>query len=169
MQVSTPLQQRCELNGANPTVGDLMSLCEENYRALQRLAPNLPRLNGPFVSSNEGGADLLLEVREQAPFTTIFRLTHLFAGPDERGCWRPDPDALLRAYHDAGQVEVLDLRQTALPVFNHYRSPALQAKWKANLFVSKWLSYCLSQGHHFPPPVATLPQHNSPRELTPAP
>mgnify|MGYP002395330612 CR=1 FL=1 len=141
-----------------------MSLCEENYRAMLRLAPNLHRLRGPFVSCKDGGADLLLEVREQAPFTTLFRLTHLFAGPDDIGCWRPDPDAMLRAYHDAGQVEVLDLRQTALPVFSHYASPALQAKWKANLFVSKWLSYCLSQGHSFPP-VATRPLLDSPRAL----
>jgi hypothetical protein len=166
MQVSTPLQLCRELQGDCPTVGDLMSLCEENYRALRRLAPNLHALRGPFVSRAEGGADLLLEVREQAPFTTLFRLTHLFAGPDDLGCWRPDPDAMLRAYHDAGQVEVLDLRQTALPVFSHYSSPALQAKWKANLFVSKWLSYCLSQGHSFPP-VTTRPLLDSPRALTP--
>jgi uncharacterized protein YqiB (DUF1249 family) len=168
MLVSTPLQLCRELNGDSPTVGDLMSLCEENYRALRRLAPNIHALRGPFVSSDEGGADLLLEVHEQAPFTTLLRLTHLFAGTDDRRSWRPEPDAMLRAYHDAGQVEVLDLRQTALPVFKHYASPALQAKWKANLFVSKWLSYCLSRGHSFPP-MTTRPTLIRPRALMPAP
>jgi uncharacterized protein YqiB (DUF1249 family) len=55
----------------------------------------------------------------------------------------------LRAYHDAAQVEVLSLRQTVLPVLRHYDTPALGAKWRANLFVSKWLGYCLSQGYRF--------------------
>ncbi|ESQ08972.1 MAG TPA: DUF1249 domain-containing protein [Chromatiaceae bacterium] len=168
MQVSTPLQQCCEPNGDRPTIGDLMSLCEENYCALHRLAPNLATLRGPFVSCDEAGADLLLEVREQAPFTTLFRLTHLFAGPQDIGRWRPDPDAILRAYHDAGQVEVLDLRQTALPVFNHYRAPALLANWKASLFLSKWLRYCLAREHRFPP-VTNRPLRPSEHELTPIP
>jgi hypothetical protein len=75
---------------------------------------------------------------------------------------------MLRAYHDAGQVEVLDLRQTALPVFNHYRSPALQAKWKANLFLAKWLSYCLIRGHRFPP-APNQPSLSNQRELTSSP
>jgi len=168
MLASSPLLLRCDLIGDSPSVGDLMGLCEENYRALKRLAPDLPALRGPFLSCDQEGPDLLLEVREQAPFTTIFRLTHLFAAPQDTGCWRPDPDAMLRAYHDAGQVEVLDLRQTALPVFNHYRSPALQAKWKANLFLAKWLSYCLSRGHRFPP-VLNRPSLSNQRELTSSP
>lgn len=168
MQASSPLLLHRDLIGDNPNVGDLMGLCEENYRALKRLAPDLSTLRGPFLSCDQDGPDLLLEVREQARFTTIFRLTHLFSAPQDIGCWRPDPDALLRAYHDAGQVEVLDLRQTALPVFNHYRYPALQAKWKANLFLAKWLSYCLTRGHHFPP-VPNQPVLSDQRELTPSP
>jgi uncharacterized protein YqiB (DUF1249 family) len=168
MQASSSLLPRCDLIGDGPNVGDLMGLCEENYHALQRLAPDLRSLRGPFVSGDEDGPDLLLEVRQQAPFTTIFRLTHLFSAPQDVGCWRLDPDAMLRAYHDAGQVEVLDLRQTALPVFKHYRPPALQAKWKANLFLAKWLSYCLTRGHRFPPVPSQSPLSNH-RELTPLP
>ena len=162
---------------AAPTVGQLMGLCEENYRLLSRMAPDLARLEGTWVSANVEGPDLLIEIQDQCPFTTILRLTHLFtplsgavasrfsdaadassrslglvslgakqAGPG----WRSEPDAQLRVYHDAAQLEVLDLRQTALPLFNHYQSPALDAKWRANLFVGKWLSYCLSRGHRFP-------------------
>jgi uncharacterized protein YqiB (DUF1249 family) len=150
MLASTPLALRLDLTGAEPNVGQLMALCEENYRALQRLAPGLAQMRGAFISRAEAGADLLLEVHEQAPYTTIFRLTHLFVTSSEGDCWHPEPDAALRAYHDASQVEVLDLSQTALPLYSHYRSPALQAKWKANLFVGKWLAYCLAQGHRFP-------------------
>ena len=56
--------------------------------------------------------DLHLEVIDQAPYTTLLRLTYFFPFEDERVHRLPqaDPDALLRAYHDARQVEVIDLR-----------------------------------------------------------
>jgi len=167
MQAPALINASLDLFGAQPTVGQLMVLCEENYVALMRLAPELARLRGPYISRADAGAHLLLDVREQAPFTTIFRLTHLFAGANEPGGWRPEPDAVLRAYHDAGQVEVLDLSQTALPVFRHYRAPALYAKWKVNLFLAKWLSYCLLRGHRFPPTASESPRHRL-HELTPS-
>jgi uncharacterized protein YqiB (DUF1249 family) len=62
-----------------------------------------------------------------------------------------DPNARLCAYHDAMQVEVLDLHQTALPVYRHYAYPALDAKWRANLFLARWLAYCVRQGYRFCP------------------
>lgn len=103
---------------------------------------------------------LHLEVIEQSPYTSLLRLTYFFPQPDGQEHRIPlaDPDALLRAYHDARQVEVLDLRQTALPLHNHYRSPALEAKWRANFFLGKWLSYCVRTGHLFTlaPPVPEI-------------
>jgi hypothetical protein len=129
-----------------------MGLCEENYAILLRLVPQLSRLRGEHCCKRTGMA-LHLEILEQARYTTLLRLTYFF--PHDDGVVhripRADPDALLRAYHDARQVEVIDLRQTALPLHNHYRCPALEAKWKANLFLSKWLAYCAAQGHRFPP------------------
>lgn len=134
-----------------PSVGALMGLCEENYRSLLGLVPGLRQLRGEHRSVSAGMA-LHLEVVEQAPYTTLLRLTYLFPYDDGAVHRIPqaDPDALLRAYHDARQVEVLDLRQTALPLHNQYRYPALDAKWRANLFLSKWLPYCLGGGHRFP-------------------
>jgi len=134
-----------------PTVGALMGLCEENYRSLLRLVPDLRRLRGELRSVRDGGLDLHLEIIEQAPYTTLLRLTYFFPHNDGKVHRIPvaDPDALLRVYHDAAQVEVLDLRQTILPIHRHYQYPALATKWKANLFLSKWLSYCLRQGHGF--------------------
>jgi len=167
MQAPALISASLDLFGVQPTVGQLMVLCEENYSGLMRLAPELARLRGPYVSRADAGAHLLLDVREQAPFTTTLRLTHLFAGSNEPGSWRSEPDAVLRAYHDAGQVEVLDLCQTALPVFRHYRAPALHAKWKVNLFLAKWLSYCLLRGHRFPSSVSEASGHRL-RELTPS-
>lgn len=135
-----------------PTVGNLMGLCEENYRTLLRLIPDLRWIQGEMRSVLDQDLDLHLEILEQAPYTTLLRLTYYF--PHNDGLVHrlrdPDPDALLRAYHDAGQVEVLDLRQTALPLHNNYRYPALEIKWKVNLFLSKWLAFCVMRGHLFP-------------------
>jgi len=148
MQATRCFFTRLALLTPPPDVGGLMALCEENYGALMRLAPRLPRLANQLRSRPEGLAELSLSIIEQSRYTTTLRLTHLLRG--EVGVQHPsEPDALLRAYHDAAQVEVLNLRQTVLPILSHYQAPALAAKWRANLFVSKWLDYCLHQGYHF--------------------
>ncbi|WP_296898225.1 DUF1249 domain-containing protein [Thiohalocapsa sp.] len=151
MQAPTPIIGKLDLTGDRPTVGALMALCEENYRALMQLAPRLTSLSGVHVSRRVGHTHLQLEIVEQARYTTTFRLTHVFPSGVGHSDWLPEPDATLKAYHDAEQVEVLDLRQTALPIFSHYQSPALRAKWKANLFLSKWLGWCLRDGHRIGP------------------
>jgi uncharacterized protein YqiB (DUF1249 family) len=135
-----------------PSVGALMALCEENYAKLLQLAPRLRELRGEARSECRDGMDLHLEIIEQARYTSLLRLTHFFPHDDDQVHRVPqaDPDTLLRAYHDARQVEVLDLRQTALPLHNHYQSPALEAKWRANFFLSKWLGYCVLMEHEFP-------------------
>ena len=162
MQASTGFFSRLALLTPPADVGGLMALCEENYHALLRLAPNLPRLTQRLRSKPNGRAELSLAIVEQSRYTSTLRLTHVLCG--ESAAARPsEPDALLRAYHDAKQVEVLQLRQTVLPIFNHYQSPALAAKWRANLFVCKWLGYCLQQGYQFPlsaeqSPTADLPE-----------
>lgn len=148
MQASTPLFSRLVLLSPPTNVGALMMLCEENYGALMRLAPNLSQFEDQLCSKPEGLSELSLVTIEQARYTTTLRLTHLLRG--EPAAQHPsEPDALLRAYHDAEQVEVLSLRQTVLPILSHYQAPALAAKWRANLFLSKWLGYCLHQGYHF--------------------
>lgn len=174
MQASTLFVSRLDLRATAPNVGGLMALCEENYLALMRLAPALPQLSERLRSRPADAAELTLTVMGQAPYTTTLRLTHVFRRidpgsppPGDRPGNPPsaEPDAVLRAYHDAGQVEVLSLRQTILPVLNHYDAPALAAKWRANLFVSKWLAYCRREGHRFPA-QPRLPQPNaSDREL----
>lgn len=129
-----------------PTVGSLMALCEDNYKLLLRMAPDLPELRGTYRSQLADHTDLFLEVSEQAPYTSLIHLTYYFQ--HEAG-QQPDPDATLRVYHDARQVEVLDLRQRALPMDRLYDAPALLNKWKGNLFLSKWLAFCHYQGHFF--------------------
>lgn len=125
-----------------------MELCEENYLRISRLVPHLHRLSGLHRSPGCDGIALYLEVLEQSRFTTELRLTYRFhtqepAHPDA------DPDVRLRVYHDSRQVEVLGVRQSALALDADYQPPALTNKWRVNLFLAKWLQYCLRRGHGF--------------------
>ncbi|QFY88325.1 DUF1249 domain-containing protein [Magnetovirga frankeli] len=129
-----------------PTLGGLLELCDENYGLLLRLAPELPRLRGHHCTRAEDGVALHLEIQAQTPYTSLLRLTHRFQeGVQEVD----DPAAGLRVYHDARQLEVLELRQQALPLIGQPYGSALQRKWRLNLFLSKWLGYCLRQGYYF--------------------
>lgn len=136
-----------------PTVGDLMVLCEDNYRNLLQIVPQLRRLQGEHRSTTPDHQDLHLSIIEQTPYTTLLRLTYRFV-LDGREI--ADPDARLRVYHDARQVEVEDLRQQALPTERLYEAPGLRNKWRLNLFVSRWLMFCVKQGHLFVDDVSAL-------------
>ncbi|MEN8175105.1 MAG: DUF1249 domain-containing protein [Pseudomonadota bacterium] len=132
---------------AKPTVGGLMALCEENYFAFMRLAPGVGAMSGVAVSRAGNTADLVLHILENSRYTSLVQLTHHFchhSGEKDR-----DPDARLRIYHDARQVELVDLRQSILPVERRFEHPALILKWRANIFINKWLAFCLAQGHSF--------------------
>ncbi len=131
---------------APASVGALLDLCEENFQLLGLIAPGLRGMQGTHRSHRPGHLDLHLDVLEQAAYTTTLRLTYWF---DEHQGRAADPDATLRVYHDARQLEVLDLRQQALPVGRLFESPALARKWKAGVFLSKWLWYCVRSGHRF--------------------
>lgn len=128
------------------TVGYLMDLCEENYRQLQLLAPDLPEMGGCYCSSRPSTQDLHLEILEQSPYTTLVHLTYQFS---EKDADSHEPDAILRVYHDARQVEIVALKQDILPVMPQYQPPGLANKWRASQFLSKWLRFCGNQGHKF--------------------
>jgi len=63
------------IRSGRPRVGDLIDLCEENYRALLRLIPDLHGIRGEERSSVDRDQDLFLEVLEQSSYTTLLRLT----------------------------------------------------------------------------------------------
>lgn len=146
----------------HPDVGALMGLCEENFVLMRRLAPGLSaHPAGRYVSRRPGTVDLHLEIEEQARYTTLVHLTHSFTDTETRES-HSDPDARLRVYHDARQVEVLELCQSILPLRTRYAHPALADKWRANLFLSKWLMFCLRQGHGFAPDPNPVDGRRSP-------
>lgn len=133
---------------SKPNIGWLMDLCEENYRHIIRMAPELHTLNGQFISQLDDAVDLHLDILEQTRYTTLIHLTYYFA--QAKG-YRHDPDATIRIYHDSRQAELLELKQHALPFNRGSKFPTLAEKWRTNLFLSKWLSYCIQEGHSFYP------------------
>lgn len=137
-----------------PNLGNLLDLCEENFRALLNLAPALRVLNGGRNSRLGDGVDLYLEILEQAPYSSLVRLTHYFR---EQGDPLSVPGALLRIYYDARQVEVVSLGVWSTHA-DWSGPPRLENKWRLNLFLSKWLAYLLAQGHRFCPDEASDPQ-----------
>lgn len=142
-----PLSNRLadQLRG-QPSVGSLLDLCEENYGLILRMAPDLARFAGCYCSSLTLHQDLHLEILEQSRYTTLIHLTYYF---DHQSGQQSDPNAVFRVYHDARQLEIVDLTQHILSTERLYEAPGLINKWKANLFVAKWLAFCLHQGHRF--------------------
>ena len=120
------------LLSGRPNVGALMSLCEENYGLLRRLAPTLRHDSGCLTSRRPGSLDLHLEIGEQARYTTQVRLTYFFAAD---AAPRPEPDARLRIYHDAQQVELLELRPSWRTPDDDARQPALLASGRRTSFL----------------------------------
>lgn len=127
-----------------PTAGMLGALCEENYRLFKQLIPAVSMLKGGYGLESGGAPPLLVEIEKKGPWTQDLRMTHRFGGED--GNAHSDPDAILRIYHDAHLVEVSQFeKQRILPIEGLYEVPGLSQKWKANLFLGRWLRYCVSQ------------------------
>ncbi|MDE2089616.1 MAG: DUF1249 domain-containing protein [Gammaproteobacteria bacterium] len=127
----------------------LMELYEHNYRLLEKLVGDLD-LTRNAVSRSGNVPDLHLLDVSRHRYTTDLALTHYFCHGDQRIAY---PDVRIRIYHDTRQVEVVDCcpRHGFIP-----ERPGevagrrlLQWKWDINLFLEKWLYYCLAQGHRF--------------------
>lgn len=129
----------------------LMDLYERNYVRLLKLIPDLEGIEDTTVSQVGGSPDLHLQVLERSRFTTTLYLTYFFAVED--GGAIADPGLQVRIYHDAKLVEAMASRYRpgigAMPPGCIAKLPILDWKWEINLFLDKWLTYCLAQGHRF--------------------
>jgi uncharacterized protein YqiB (DUF1249 family) len=129
------------------TFAGLMELYEANYIRLRRLCGELSDFPAHVVSTARGALDLHLTLLERSPYTTSLVLTYLL--PDAQGALRPDPNLVVKVYHDARQAEALSREPGT-----HWRArsggdsaSALEARWRLNRFLYKWLGYCSHQGH----------------------
>jgi uncharacterized protein YqiB (DUF1249 family) len=135
--------------GAPRTFVSLMTLYESNYIRLRQLTRDLRDVAGIATSAPSNDCPLRLSVEERGRYTTTFTLTYLF---EQDGVATTDPDLLVRVYHDARLAEAMRTApQHRHQVLNGLRSQLseLDARWRRNMMLNKWLDYCAERGHRF--------------------
>jgi uncharacterized protein len=127
----------------------LMTLYEGNYQRLRRLIPELARPPARACSMVDGDLDLYLETLERCPYTTTLRLTYWFES--DGAALDPDPDLIVRVYHDARMAEATSCRHyhrhRVLRPFLTPGGEEVSRRWSRNLMFHKWLEFCLEHGH----------------------
>ncbi len=126
----------------------LMSLYESNYLRLQRLIPELNRLDGYYKSRVAGDCDLHVEILERSRYTITLSLSYFFF---ENGKRLADPDMKIRVYLDGQLAETLSFcgehRHTELRRLCRIHRAQLDSRWRRNTVLNKWLEYLMDQGH----------------------
>jgi len=127
----------------------LMSLYESNYLKLMHLTEHGLPAEPSFVSRASEDCDLHYELLRREPYTSTLKLTYWFDG--EGGLRVPDPDLVVRVYHDAALVEAVRGRDThhhhLLRALALSHSGELDRRWRVNMMLNKWLDYLLDRGH----------------------
>lgn len=128
----------------------LMALYEDNFNRLNRLIPELQRLDGCYRSRVPGDCDLYLEIIERSRYTVTISLTYFFAGESSRIA---DPDLKVRAYLDGRLAEAMSLcgahRHQELRRLARLHRSEINLRWHRNIILNKWLDYLLEKGHLF--------------------
>ncbi len=126
----------------------LMALYESNYLRLMHLIPELERLDGCFRSRVAGDCELHVDILERCRYTVTLSLTYLFDTDEGRVA---DPDMTVRAYLDGQQAEAMSLsghhRHATLRRLAKEHKAELDARWKRNVVLNKWLDYLTDHGH----------------------
>lgn len=122
----------------------LHAACEANYARLLRLFPDYEHSN--HHEFHVGTARVVMEVLERSRYTTIFRLQQ----HQTDGRWLGHLKIEVRAYHDAGMLEVgaFQSHRRIKPRYNYPNEYMLQQdeKLQQNHFLSEWLEHCLDHG-----------------------
>lgn len=126
----------------------LMALYESNYLRLLQLIPELNRLDGYYRSSVAGDCDLHVEILERSRYTVTLSLSYFFQEGDVRVA---DPDMKVRMYLDGQLAEAMsfsgDHRHSELRRLCRMHRRGLNARWRRNMVLNKWLEYLMDQGH----------------------
>jgi len=127
----------------------LMTIYESNYIKLSRLTTEFDWSGWSMVSTSVRDIDLHAQLLRREPYTTTLKLTYWFEEPG--GLLVPDPDLILRVYHDARLAEVVSGRDR----HTHHKlrelacdsSAELDRRWRINMMLNKWLDYLFDVGH----------------------
>jgi uncharacterized protein YqiB (DUF1249 family) len=121
---------------------------ESNYLRLRHLIPELERIDGCYRSRVAGDCELFVDILERCRYTVTLSLTYYFDGDDGRVA---DPDMTVRAYLDGQLAEAMSLcghhRHAELRRLAKAHRAELNARWKRNVVLNKWLEYLTDQGH----------------------
>lgn len=127
-----------------------MNLYETNFTLLRGLIPDIDALPMATVSRVASGQDLYLQIEEVNKYTSRITLTHCFC---EHGEAVVAPALTICIYFDAQQAEVLTWQGTedfaGIKAESFSQLPSVEAKYQVNLFLGKWLQYCVGLGHQF--------------------
>jgi len=125
-----------------------MSLYESNFLRLQQVIPEIDRLDGCFRSRVAGNCDLHVEILERSRYTVTLSLSYVF---DEHGQRIADPDMLVRVYFDGKLAESMGFcgehRYAEVRRLARVHRAELDARWRRNIILNKWLEYLMDQGH----------------------
>ena len=126
----------------------LMAMYDSNYLRLLQLLPELERLDGCFRSRVAGDCELFVDILERCRYTVTLSLTYFFEGENGRVA---DPDMTVRAYLDGRLAEAMSLpgnhRHSELRRLAKAHRAELNARWRRNVVLNKWLEYLSDQGH----------------------
>ena len=140
----------CPCCGKPRRLAHLLDLYERNYHLLQRLIPDLELPFDTAVSQSQSDLPLHLQVTDRDRYTVSFKLSYEFV--DENGV-RRQPDLWVRVYRDAAVAEALQCSQRppwdAAEEGDPKAGQFLNAQWRRNLMLGKWLEYLLEHGHGF--------------------
>jgi uncharacterized protein YqiB (DUF1249 family) len=144
------MSQRAKKNHFKLDLAELHALCEANYARLMRLFPGYETSNSREFGVS--GARVCFEVIERCRYTTIFHLHQQHA----RERWLGRLRIEVRAYHDAGMLEV-GMFQSHRRIAARYQYPnhgmyQPDEKTQQNRFLADWLEHCLRNGHACTPP-----------------
>ena len=125
-----------------------MALYESNYLRLLRLVPELERLDGCFHSRVAGDCELYVEFLERSRYTITLSLTYRF---ESDAGLIADPDMRVRAYLDGRLAEAMSLggdhQHAEIRRLVRENRQELDARWRRNIILNKWLEYLSDQGH----------------------
>ena len=133
----------------------LMTLYESNYIKLSQLTTKFEWSGWSMVSSSPRDMDLHAQLLRREPYTTTLKLTYWFE--ESGGMVVPDPDLILRVYHDARLAEAVSGRDR----HTHHKlrelasdsGAELDRRWRINMMLNKWLDYLFDVGHSLHSPA----------------
>ncbi len=123
----------------------VFQLFEINFKKIYRLIPFLPSIQADHIGIKGYLNKLHLICHDKSPYTGTFTLTHRNGyGLNQKN----RPDIKFKLYFDAHLLEVLSVcNENRINQSHPYRNRCsdYELQWELNLFMLRWLDYCLDK------------------------